>query len=999
MRMDPPVAPALPSRPVAVPRSGYLLKARGGLKDGFPDLSKWKKRWFTLKDGTLTWLKNEGASKPLGTLTLDKLTVVGDVPAKTPAAALPKTMSSLSFFKQAKPRFEFLISPTRCAFPIAIAALSEPDRGEWVDALRAECTAEPAPVATPSPPPLPGKPSLPRRPPTQLEAAKSCAREARRRSTMLQQAKATNPGLFRAASSAGVEGRRRSVMRAHRLELASPLSPLSSLINALGKPSLAAIGGAASASAATASASRATPSTSIGEDPRRNDTVGCAIVAALASDEGVHDFGRSRASAASLLESRIGIASAPDAIDDDAACLATTTVEAAAKAAGVAGEPTAPPKPSSAADAEARAAAAPATMSYRCTSYAPKVFESLRRDVWNIEEAEFVATLRRGISGGGVGDGKSGMLFFFSHDRSLVIKTLKKSELRPMLELLPDYTAHMRQHRNSLLCRYLALFCLTVFDTPTPPSVETASTHAAGVSDRGFMSEAMRVMAAVGAGLETRDDIAASVGAEVSSDLVLFTVTFFANPAHIELAPPTISAWRQEYIIIVMSSAFLVPPDSNITPHLMYDLKGSTRNRLVGFEELAAKGREKSKKRPQSEALKMTATKKKAEEAKRKAAAAAAAAAAGEEEEEEEDDEDLMLLRAGVKTEGADDVLLEDVRNGAERITLKDLNLIFGVPATAGLQAPIALQPGAAAALHSQIECDLALLSAHGLMDYSLLLGVHFIDPTESDAEAAPRLAARALFDASGGGAARERVCGQRASCFMADVGGLRARTPTLSAVHSAAEAELLPPAACRIPGEERRGLRRKLKPKKPPANADTLSGAIFYISIIDLLQRYDVSKTLETTVKRKKSRKRGLLVSSVPPVEYAERFRAFMLEVIPRCARAPTPIAPPAHARTRKEPARAATMRGATPGASASATDLLSSLSDLRMTTASDAASKPSRRRQQRGITIGISDALAVRDRRKERKHLEKKGWVWVGREHGSWGDGEALRTYFDAK
>lgn len=446
-----------------------------------------------------------------------------------------------------------------------------------------------------------------------------------------------------------------------------------------------------------------------------------------------------------------------------------------------------------------------------------------------------------------------------------------------------------------------------------------------------------------------------------------------------------------------MSSAFLVPPGSNITPHLMYDLKGSTRNRLVGFEELAAKGREKSKKRPQSEALKTTAAKKKAEEAKRKAAATAAAAAAADGDEEE----DLMLLRAGVKAEGADAVLLEDVRNGAERITLKDLNLIFGVPTTAGLQAPIALQPGAAAALHSQIECDLALLSAHGLMDYSLLLGVHFIDPTESDAESAPRLAARALFDGSDAGAARVRVCGQRASCFMADAGGLRARTPTLSEVHSAAGADYLPPAACRIPDEERRGLRRKLKPKKPPANADTLSGAIFYISIIDLLQRYDASKALETKVKRKKSRKQGLLVSSVPPVEYAERFRAFMLEVIPHCARAPAPVTSPKQASPRKRvgAARAATLNGATPGASASATDLLSSLSDLRATTASDAASKPSRRRQQRGITIGISDALAVRDRRKEQKHLEKRGWVWVGREHGAWGDGETLRTYFDAK
>jgi hypothetical protein len=31
--------------------------------------------------------------------------------------------------------------------------------------------------------------------------------------------------------------------------------------------------------------------------------------------------------------------------------------------------------------------------------------------------------------------------------------------------------------------------------------------------------------------------------------------------------------------------------------------------------------------------------------------------------------------------------------------------------------------------------------------------------------------------------------------------------------------------------------------------------------------------------------------------------------------------------------------------------------------------------------------------------KPLVMCGWVGWGREHGAWGDGETLRTYFDAK
>ena len=71
-----------------------------------------------------------------------------------------------------------------------------------------------------------------------------------------------------------------------------------------------------------------------------------------------------------------------------------------------------------------------------------------------------LCSIAAGIDGGSVGDGKSGMLFFFSKNRNYVIKTLKKSELKPMLELLPDYYEHMRTHTDSVRIRTKYIYIL-----------------------------------------------------------------------------------------------------------------------------------------------------------------------------------------------------------------------------------------------------------------------------------------------------------------------------------------------------------------------------------------------------------------------------------------------------------------------------------------------------------------------------------------------------------
>ena len=50
-------------------------------------------------------------------------------------------------------------------------------------------------------------------------------------------------------------------------------------------------------------------------------------------------------------------------------------------------------------------------------------------------------------------DGKSGSFFYFSNDGRYLIKTVPLRELTALLELLPDYTRHMRAHPHSRCCR------------------------------------------------------------------------------------------------------------------------------------------------------------------------------------------------------------------------------------------------------------------------------------------------------------------------------------------------------------------------------------------------------------------------------------------------------------------------------------------------------------------------------------------------------------------
>lgn len=53
--------------------------------------------------------------------------------------------------------------------------------------------------------------------------------------------------------------------------------------------------------------------------------------------------------------------------------------------------------------------------------------------------------------------GKSGSVFFISHDERFFIKTMRKGEMTLLLKLLPQYATHIAQYPDTLLIKYLGM--------------------------------------------------------------------------------------------------------------------------------------------------------------------------------------------------------------------------------------------------------------------------------------------------------------------------------------------------------------------------------------------------------------------------------------------------------------------------------------------------------------------------------------------------------------
>ncbi|KAL2904552.1 Phosphatidylinositol 4-phosphate 5-kinase 8 [Bienertia sinuspersici] len=89
--------------------------------------------------------------------------------------------------------------------------------------------------------------------------------------------------------------------------------------------------------------------------------------------------------------------------------------------------------------------------------YCPMVFRNLR-EMFKLNAADYMMSIcgddgLREISS----PGKSGSLFYLSHDDRFVIKTLRKSELKVFLKMLPSYYRHVQLHENTLITKFFGL--------------------------------------------------------------------------------------------------------------------------------------------------------------------------------------------------------------------------------------------------------------------------------------------------------------------------------------------------------------------------------------------------------------------------------------------------------------------------------------------------------------------------------------------------------------
>ncbi|KAE8670200.1 Phosphatidylinositol 4-phosphate 5-kinase 9 [Hibiscus syriacus] len=94
--------------------------------------------------------------------------------------------------------------------------------------------------------------------------------------------------------------------------------------------------------------------------------------------------------------------------------------------------------------------------------YCPMVFRNLR-EMFKLDAAEYMMSIcgydgLTQISS----PGKSGSIFYLSQDDKFMIKTLKKSELKVLLRMLPKYYNHVKAYENTLITKIFGVHQITL---------------------------------------------------------------------------------------------------------------------------------------------------------------------------------------------------------------------------------------------------------------------------------------------------------------------------------------------------------------------------------------------------------------------------------------------------------------------------------------------------------------------------------------------------------
>ncbi|KOM30529.1 hypothetical protein LR48_Vigan01g008300 [Vigna angularis] len=100
------------------------------------------------------------------------------------------------------------------------------------------------------------------------------------------------------------------------------------------------------------------------------------------------------------------------------------------------------------------------SVDFRWKDYCPMVFRHLR-ELFAIDPADYVLAICGSDSLREMSSpGKSGSIFYLTQDDRFIIKTVKKSEVKVLIRMLPSYYQHVCQYKNSLVTAFLGVHCV-----------------------------------------------------------------------------------------------------------------------------------------------------------------------------------------------------------------------------------------------------------------------------------------------------------------------------------------------------------------------------------------------------------------------------------------------------------------------------------------------------------------------------------------------------------
>ncbi|KAK1407646.1 hypothetical protein QVD17_39267 [Tagetes erecta] len=97
---------------------------------------------------------------------------------------------------------------------------------------------------------------------------------------------------------------------------------------------------------------------------------------------------------------------------------------------------------------------------FRWKDYCPMVFRRLR-ELFQVDPADYMLAIcgndaLRELSS----PGKSGSFFYLTQDDRFMIKTVKKSEVKVLIKMLPSYYQHVCRYENSLVTKFFGVHCV-----------------------------------------------------------------------------------------------------------------------------------------------------------------------------------------------------------------------------------------------------------------------------------------------------------------------------------------------------------------------------------------------------------------------------------------------------------------------------------------------------------------------------------------------------------